>query len=189
MPQLTNNMDDINLLVYDIKLIKEKKLEEMLTFQNIKNNFYMLKKGINLDNNHTCFYGFDDINLMVMSLNLADETYGIYLDNEFIGITSFGLHNPKDLTRREICLCLDEKYRNLGIGSICMKKMVDECFKNDATKCIHLCIIKENLSSRKVAEKLNFKEYTGYKNDSYIEDLDGNTHENVQYILKKKTNR
>ena len=125
---------------------------------------------------------------MATCLSLATKTYGIFLDDEFIGITSFGCHYPKDLTRQEICLCLSKDYRSLGIGSICMQKMVDECFKEQQVKSIHLSIREDNTASRKVATKLGFIEYTGYKKDSSYIDLDGNIHKNIQYILKKKAN-
>lgn len=69
-----------------------------------------------------------------------------------------------------------------------MQKMVDECFKEQYAKSIHLSIREDNIASRKVATKLGFTEYTGYKKDSYYVDLNGNVHKNIQYILKKKTN-
>lgn len=176
------------IFIEDIKLIKEKKLEELLTLKDIKNDVFLLKEGIYFDDNHTCFYGFDDVNSMAICLNFATKTYGIFLDEEFIGITSYCYHYPLDLTRNEICICLDKNYRSLGIGSICMSKMIDECFTNKNTKSIHLSIREDNTPSIKVAKKLGFKEYIGYKKDSIYEDLNGKTYQNKQYLLKKKAN-
>lgn len=181
-------MEDKERLIKEIRLIKDKRLEETLFLKDIKDDLYLIKLGINMDNNSTCFYGFDDVCVMATCLSLATKTYGIFLNDEFIGITSFGCHHPKDLTRQEICLCLSEDYRDLGIGSICMQKMVDECFKEQSVKSIHLSIREDNIASRNVAIKLGFTEYAGYKKDSCYKDLNGNVHKNIQYILKKKAN-
>lgn len=177
-----------NEIIEDIRLIKDKKLEELIFLKDIKDDLSLIKLGINMDDNQTCFYGFNDVYVMATCLSLATKTYGIFLDYEFIGITSFGCHHPKDLTRQEICLCLSKDYRSLGIGSISMQKMVDECFKEQYAKSIHLSIREDNIASRKVATKLGFIEYTGYKKDSSYIDLDGNIHKNIQYILKKNAN-
>lgn len=179
-------MDYISVLVSDLKLYKKKLLEESLTFIDIKNDLDLIKQGISFDDNHTCFYGYDDINDVITSLVLSTDTYGIFLEDEYIAIASFDYHYYKDLTRKEVCLCIKEKYRRLGIGYLCFLKIIDECFKEPLVKCIHLTIREDNIASKKMAESLGFKEYKGYKASASFTDLDKKIIHNNQYLLKKE---
>lgn len=179
-------MNCINKLVSNLKSYNKKLLEESLTFIDIRNDLNLIIKGIAFDNNHTCFYGYDDINDVITSLVLSSNTYGIFLENEYIAIASFDYHYYKDLTRKEVCLCIKEKYRGLGIGYLCSLKIIDECFKDPLTKCIHFTIKEDNITSKKMAENLGFKEYKGYKASAIFTDFDKNIIHNNQYLLKKE---
>ena len=74
-----------NEIIEDIRLIKDKKLEELIFLKDIKDDLSLIKLGINMDDNQTCFYGFNDVYVMATCLSLATKTYGIFLDDEFNG--------------------------------------------------------------------------------------------------------
>ena len=117
---------------------------------------------------------------------VSADNYGIYYNDKFIGIISVYYQYYKDLTKLELSICIKNDYRSIGIGSICYDYIIDNYFKKDNIKSIHLSIREDNVKSRQLAHKYSFKKYEGYKCDNYFIDINGNTHSQVQYLLKKK---
>ena len=108
------------------------------------------------------------------------------LQNEFIGIISVFYKYYKDLSRLEMSISIKKEYRNKKIGEFCYDYVIRNYFEDYDIKSIHLSIREDNIKSRKLAEKLGFKLYLGYKDSKYFVDSEGNKIPQVQYLLKRK---
>lgn len=179
-------MDNKLKLIKLLKKIKEDKLKEIIKIRDINNNEDLIIKGILFDNESICYHDYKKIEDVVTGLMVSADNYGIYYNDEFIGIISVYYQYYKDLTRLELSICINKDYRSIGVGSICYEFIIDNYFKKDNVKSIHLSIREDNVKSRFLAEKYEFKIYTGYKCDNYFNDINGNTFSQVQYLLKKK---
>ena len=173
-------------LVILLKKVCNKKITESISLINIDDYKELILKGILFDNEHTCYHSYDSITDIVTSLMTSANNYGIYVENEFIGIVSVFYKYYKDLTRLEMSISIKEEYRNKKIGEFCYNYIIRNYFEDYNMKSIHLSIREDNIKSRKLAEKCGFKLYPGYKDSKYFIDLDGNKIPQVQYLLKRK---
>lgn len=179
-------MDKKIELINLLKSLKYKEFKENIKFKNINTNKELISKGILFDNENTCYHDYENIEDVMIGLMVSADNYGIYYKDKYIGIISVFYQYYKDLSKLEISINIDSNYRNIGIGSYCYDYIIDKYFERDDIKSFHLAIREDNLASRKLAEKFNFKIYEGYKRDKYFYDINGNCHNQVQYLLKKK---
>ena len=179
-------MDKKQELINLLKLICNEKLGEVICLRSINNDKNLIEKGISFDNEKTCYHSYDNIEELITSLMVSANNYGIYYYDEFIGIISVFYHYYKDLSRLELSISMKEKYRGNGIGECCYKYIINNYFENSDAKSFHLSIREDNIKSRKLAEKCGFKLYKGYKVNNKFIDNDGNTINQVQYLLKKR---
>ena len=169
-----------------LKQISDKKICETIELKNINYDKTLILNGILFDNENTCYYSYDKLEDIVDSLIVSANNCGIYLENEFIGIISSFYKYYKDLSKLEIMICIRKEYRNKKIGEYFLDKVIYDCFKKSNIKSIHLSIREDNIKSRRMAEKLGFKLYKGYKFRNVFIDENGNIKQNSQYLLKKK---
>lgn len=167
MPTLGDIMDNIKII-------------------NINGNKDLITQGVLFDDEHTCYHDYLDFNDIIIGFMLVADNYGIFNNDEFIGLISIFPHYYKDLSRLEISISIKHEYRNKQIGKNCLKNIIDICFREEKNKSIHLSIREDNIKSRKMAEGCGFKLYRGYKCDDIFTDLDGNIIPQVQYLLKRK---
>ena len=153
---------------------------------NINGNQDLITKGVLFDNEHTCYHDYQDFNDIIIGFMLVADNYGIFNNDEFIGLISIFPHYYKDTSRLEISISIKSEYRNKKIGKYSLKNIIDICFKQEKNKSIHLSIREDNIKSRKMAESCGFKLYRGYRCDDTFTDLDGNIIPQVQYLLKRK---
>ena len=172
----------INLL----KKIYNEKTAQNLNLININGNEELILKGVLLDDEHTCYNNYEKLEDVITGLMISADNYGIYLENEFIGIISIFNQYYKDLTRLEISISIKREYRNKNIGKYCLENIISKYFKDSNNKSIHLSIREDNIKSRKMAENCGFKLYPGYKSCKKFIDLKGNLIPQVQYLLKRK---
>lgn len=172
----------VNLLknMYNEKIIQNIKLV------NINDNKELILKGIMFDNEHTCYHSYETLEDIIIGLMIAANNYGIYLENEFIGIASVFNHYYKDSTRLEISISIKHEYRNKKIGKYCLNNIINNYFEDPKNKSIHLSIREDNIKSRKMAEGCGFKLYKGYKCDNIFIYNKKNVIPQVQYLLKRK---
>lgn len=173
-------------LVILLNKICNQKMQENINLINIDKNRELILKGIMFDNEHTCYYNYETLEDVLTGFMVSANNYGVYLENEFIGIISVFNQYYKDLSRLEISISIKEEYRNKNIGRYCLNNIISDCFKNPKNKSIHLSIREDNIKSRKMAENCGFKLYPGYKSCNYFIDLEGNKIPQVQYLLKRK---
>lgn len=172
-----------------INILKNKCSEDIIKnirLININNKEELIRKGILFDNEYTCYNNYESIDDIITGLMVSADNYGIYLEDEFIGIVSMFYQYYKDLTRYEISICIKKEYRNINVGKYCFNYVISDCFKNTDIKSIHLSIREDNIKSRKVAENCGFKLYPGYKNCKLFYNYDGTLVSQVQYLLKRK---
>lgn len=181
-------MDDVleEKLVNLLKKICNEKIIQNISLLKINNNKDLIVKGVMFDDEHTCYHDYETIEDVITGLMISANNYGIYLENEFIGIVSVFYQWYKDLTRYEISMCIKKEYRNKNIGKYCFNYVINDCFEKTNIKSIHLSIREDNIKSRRVAENCGFKIYPGYKCDNTFTDIDGNVIPQVQYLLKRK---
>lgn len=153
---------------------------------SINGNKDLITKGVLFDTEHTCYHDYYDFNDIIIGLLIAADNYGIFYNDEFIGLVSIFPHYYKDKSRLEISISIKEEYRNKKIGKYSLKNIIDICFKEEQNKSIHLSIREDNIKSRKMAESCGFKLYRGYRCDDTFTTLDGNIVTQVQYLLKRK---
>lgn len=173
-------------LVNLLKNICNEKIIQNIKLVNINDNRKLILKGIMFDNEHTCYHSYDSLEDVITGLMVSANNYGIYLENEFIGIVSVFNHYYKDSTRLEISMSIKNEYRNKKIGKYCLNIMINKCFEDPKNKSIHLSIREDNIKSRKIAERCGFKLYKGYKCDNMFIDSNGNMTPQFQYLLKRK---
>lgn len=173
-------------LVILLKKVCNKKILDDISLKNIDSNKELILKGILFDDEHTCYHSYDSIDDIITGLMLSANNYGIYIKDEFIGIVSIFYKYYKDLTRLEMSISIKKEYRNKRIGEFCYNYIIKNYFENYDIKSIHLSIREDNIKSRKLAEKLGFKLYLGYKDSKYFVDSEGNKIPQVQYLLKRK---
>ncbi|MBQ9071982.1 MAG: GNAT family N-acetyltransferase [Bacilli bacterium] len=172
----------INLL----KNVCAEKLIQNLSLTNINGNEELILKGVMFDDEHTCYNNYEKLEDVITGLIVSADNYGIYLENEFIGIISIFNQYYKDLTRLEVSMSIKNQYRNMNIGKYCLETIISKYFKDSNNKSIHLSIREDNIKSRKMAEHCGFKLYPGYKSCKNFIDLKGNQISQVQYLLKRK---
>lgn len=170
------------VLINLLKKVSDKKICEVIKLKNINYDKKLILNGILLDDENTCYYSYDKLDDIVDSLMISANNYGIYFEDEFIGIISSFYKYYKDLSKLEIMICIKKEYRNKKIGEYCLDKVIYDCFKKSNIKSIHLSIREDNIKSIKMAEKLGFKLYKGYRFSDYV-DENGSI---SQYLLKKK---
>ena len=163
-------------LVILLKNICNKKTKQNISLVNIDNNKELILKGVMFDDEHICYHNYEKFEDIITGLMTSADNYGIYLETEFIGIISVFYQYYKDLTRLEMAICIKKEYRNKKIGEYCFYNIIDNYFKNNNYKSIHLSIREDNIKSRKLAEKCGFKLYPGYKSCKNFIDQDGNVY-------------
>lgn len=173
-------------LVILLKKIRNKKIIQNINLIDINDNKELIVKGVLFDDEHTCYHDYSHIDDIITGLMVSADNYGIYFENEFIGIISVFYQYYKDLTRLEISMSIKNEYRNKNIGNYCLNLILYYYFENTDIKSIHLSIREDNIKSRKMAENCGFKLYKGYKCDNTFTDIDGNIIPQVQYLLKRK---
>ena len=173
-------------LIILLKQIRNQKIREKISLLNIDGNKELITKGIMFDDEHTCYNNYESLEDIITSLLVSANNYGIYIENEFIGIISIFYKYYKDLTRLEMSITIKKEYRNKKIGEFCYDYVIHNYFQNYNVKSIHLSIREDNISSRMLTEKFGFKIYPGYKDSKYFIDLEGNKIPQVQYLLKRK---
>ena len=173
-------------LIILLKQIRNQKIREKISLLNIDGNKELITKGIMFDDEHTCYNNYESLEDIITSLLVSANNYGIYIENEFIGIISIFYKYYKDLTRLEMSITIKKEYRNKKIGEFCYDYVIHNYFQNYNVKSIHLSIREDNISSRMLAEKFGFKIYPGYKDSKYFIDFEGNKIPQVQYLLKRK---
>lgn len=179
-------MNDKESFINLLKEIKKEKIIENIEIVDINDNRELITKGVLLDDNHTCYHSYKDLDEIIISLITSANNYGIYLEGNFIGIIGVSYQYYKDLTRLELSIVLKEEYRNIGIGKHCLDLIICDYFYNSDIKSFHLSIREDNIKSRKMAEACGFKEYKGYKIDNTFNSIDGTKIPQVQYLLKRK---
>lgn len=172
-------------LIFLLKELKKKELLENLELRQIFSRS-LIEQGVLFDNDHTCYHSYENINDVIIGLFISATNYGIYYKDEYIGIISSFYQYYKDLGKIEFAICLKKEYRNLGIGKYCYDVLINEQFKNESIKSIHLTIRDDNIESRNLAKKSGFKLYPGYKSNAMFCDQLGNVYPQVQYLLTKK---
>lgn len=108
--------------------------------------------------------------------NLSKDVYtsknlefGIWYDNKIIGnICLLNIDRANKLG--SLGYSLDEAYQNKGIMTQCVKAIIDFAFKELNLHRIELKILKENLKSKAIGQRLDFR-LEGVSKESYY--LDG----------------
>ena len=179
-------MGDLEKLVNLLKKVRDKNMNYEVEIRDINSNIDLINEGISFDDEKTCFYGYDNIEDILTSLQVSTNLYGIFIKEKFIGMIGVYFHYYKDLTRLETLMCIKKEYRKRGIGTYCLNNIINYYFSGEGYKSIHISIRKDNTSSIRAAKKLGFKEYTGYKKDMIFTDKEGNKIPQAQYLLTKK---
>ena len=174
-----------NKLLILFKKLRNKKILENVKLVKIDDK-NLIEEGIMFDNENICYHDYTSIDDIITGLMVSADNYGIYLDDEYIGLISAFYQYYKDLTRLEISLSIKSDYRNKNIGKYCLNLLIFYYFLNTDIKSIHLSIREDNIKSRKMAEGCGFKLYRGYKCEDIFTDTSGNVYNQVQYLLKKK---
>jgi ribosomal-protein-serine acetyltransferase len=83
---------------------------------------------------------------------------GIYVDNQLIGIAGLKYIDWYN-SKTEVMYWIDEVFKNRGITTVCVKKIIEVAFKHYGLNKVIIKMSVDNLSSIKVAEKcgLNFE--------------------------------
>ena len=102
MPTLGDIMDNIKLI-------------------NINGNQDLITKGVLFDDEHTCYHDYSDFNDIIIGFMLVADNYGIFNNDEFIGLISIFPHYYKDTSRLEISISIKSEYRNKKIGKYSLK--------------------------------------------------------------------
>ena len=178
-----NNLEEKLLML--LKKIRNKKIIENIKLVKIDNK-KLIEKGVLFDDEHTCYHDYSSLDDIITGLMVSADNYGIYLDDEFIGLISTFYQYYKDLTRLEISMSIKNNYRNKNIGKYCLSLIIYYYFLYTDIKSIHLSIREDNIKSIKLANNLGFNKYPGYKCDNVFTDVDGKVYNQVQYLLKKK---
>ena len=72
-----------------------------------KNATQIVKQALLFDDEETCYYNqTNDLDLNARMFLLSSDIYGIYSNNNIIGLIGIYIHNPVDKTRLELCCCL-----------------------------------------------------------------------------------
>lgn len=174
-----------NKLLILLKKLYDKKLIENIRLIKITDK-ELIKTGVLFDEEHTCYHDYESLDDIITGLCVAADNYGIYFNEEFIGIISAFYQYYKDLTRLEISISIKKEYQNKKIGKYCLGVIVGYYFLNTDIKSIHLSIREDNIKSIKMANALGFVKYPGYKSDNIFIDENGNIYNQNQYLLKKK---
>lgn len=169
-----------------LKKVCQKKITDNIKIVNIHRDKKLILEGVLFDNENTCFHSYENIKDIVTGLRVSATNYGIYLEDEFIGLVSLFYQYYKDLTRLEMSITIKKEYRNKKIGEFSYDYIIRNYLKNTDIKSIHLSIREDNIKSRMLAEKIGFKLYPGYKSCESFIDLNGNKIHQVQYLLKLK---
>lgn len=170
------------------KKIYRLKKQKILNNVEIKriDDINLIEKGVTFDNEHTCFQKYSNINNLARSLIFVADNYGIYYKDKYIGYACLHLQHYNFSEKLEIGICIKEEFRNLGIGKYCYDNLIRIAFEKDEIKSIHLSIKEGNEASIRLAQKCGFNEYSGYKSCAIFEDVNGNAHPQLQFLLKKK---
>ena len=59
---------------------------------SIKGNKDLIEKGVLFDTEHTCYHDYYDFNDIIIGLLIAADNYGIFYNDEFIGLVSICPH-------------------------------------------------------------------------------------------------
>lgn len=178
-----NNLEEKLLIL--LKKIRNNKIIENIKLVQIDDQ-ELIEKGISFDNEHTCYHDYPSLDDLITGLMVSADNYGIYLEDEFIGLISAFYQYYKDLSRLEISMSINSDYRNKNIGKYCLSLIIYYYFLNTDIKSIHLSIREDNIKSIKLAHHLGFEKYPGYKCDNTFTAEDGKIYNQVQYLLKKK---
>lgn len=169
-----------------LKKVCQKKVTDSIKIVNIHRDKKLILEGVLFDDENTCFHSYENIKDIVTGFMVSATNYGIYIEDEFIGLVSLFYQHHKDLTRLEMAISIKKEYRNIKIGEFSYDYIIRNYLKNTDIKSIHLSIREDNIKSRRLAEKIGFKLYPGYKSCENFIDLNGNKIPQVQYLLKLK---
>lgn len=164
---------------------------EQLNYNNIKLKFIneeddfsnLVKKGISFDEEGMCYNDVDDIDSYIEKVKNSFVVYGIYYGNELIGISMIGQVDSLDPDKFAISINIKKEYRGKKIGSLCLPMIVDSAFSLCGAKSLHVCVRTDNAASNKIVKNMNFKLYSGYKDDETFVTKTGKVIDQNQYIL------
>ena len=167
---------------------------EQLNYNNIKLKFIneeddfsnLVREGISFDEEGMCYNDVDDIDSYIEKVKNSFVVFGIYHDNELIGISMIGQVDSIDPDKFAISINIKKEYRGKKIGSLCLPMIVDSAFSLCGAKRLHVCVRKDNVASNKMVEKMNFKLYPGYKDDEKFITKEGKIINQNQYELDYK---
>ena len=128
-----------------LKKVCQKKITDNIKIVDIHRAKKLILKGVLFDNENTCFHSYEDIKDIVTGLRVSAINYGIYLEDEFIGVVSLFYQYYKDLTRLEMAITIKKEYRNKKIGEFSYDYIIRNYLKNTDIKSIHLCIREDNI--------------------------------------------
>ena len=126
----------------------------IINFENI----YLLENFILL-NKSKYFRYYCNINISIIKNHII--TLILTKDNNIIGYGH--LDNEKKIW---LGICIIEKYRGQGYGTIIINYLIDYAIENKIEK-IYLTVDKSNIIAKKLYEKYNFKLVKDEKNNNY----------------------
>ena len=160
---------------------------KMKLINKVKNATQIVKQALLFDDEQTCYYKqTSDLDLNARMFLLSKDIYGIYLNNNIIGLIGIYIHNPVDKTRLELCCCLKNEYRNKKIGQKAVKKAIEFCKNKKGVRSIYVSVREDNIACQKLVSKLKFKEYPGYKDTDLSVTSNETKIKKKQYLLKLK---
>lgn len=178
---------DLKQLIDHFRAIVKEDILEVRVINGEFCDYEMVKEALTFDNEETCYSDqTNDLSLNARMFLMGSTIYGIFLNFEFIGTIGAYMHNPVDKTRLELCCCIKKEYRNKHIGETALREVIEKYLNDAKIKSIHVSIREDNIASQKLAEKLQFKEYMGYKDDALFVKSDGTKIKQKQYLLKLK---
>jgi len=134
--------------------LKNIKIEIVNVNENVED---IVKSGILLDDEATCYHGFKSLFEIVWSIISTCIIYNVTLDNKQIGLILLSNYEEID-DELEISTCLKKEYRKLGIGSYLIRKVLEDCELNGVSK-IHALVRCDNAASNRLFNSLNFIKY------------------------------
>lgn len=155
-----------------------------LKFINEEYNFTeLIKEGISFDEEGMCYYDINDIDSYIEKVKNSFVVFGIFNNQELIGISMIGQIDNLDPDKFAISINIKKEYRGKKIGSLCLPMVVDSAFSLWGAKIIHICARKDNIPSNKIIKNMKFKLYSGYKDDEYFITKNGEKLKQNQYML------
>lgn len=100
-----------------------------LKFINEEYNFTeLIKEGISFDEEGMCYYDINDIDSYIEKVKNSFVVFGIFNNQELIGISMIGQIDNLDPDKFAISINIKKEYRGKKIGSLCLPMVVDSAF-------------------------------------------------------------